>query len=125
IVFEHLLPGRHERTKSGWVVHRRWIFSVDDHGILCARQRARKMSRTWIRPATVVWLADRKIAIHRNQRDGRAYWLIPVSTPEPTRCNPPRFRQGARLGPPELERLAQFNQAEREAFVVECGDQVR
>jgi hypothetical protein len=41
IVLEHLLPNHlhFERLDTGWTVNRHWVFFVDRHGILRARQR--------------------------------------------------------------------------------------
>jgi hypothetical protein len=119
IVFEHLLPRFDQRPETGWMVNDRYVFFVDKHGFLRARQRVSTKRPAKVRRETGDWLADRKIGIYGDHRGAAAYWLVLVETPE--QAPRARYRQAARLDRGELERLAQLNLAEREAFVVEFG----
>lgn len=114
VVFDHLLPRRHERPEWGWVVNRHHEFHVDAHGLLRARQRRGRKRPVGIRAATVEWLADRKIVQYGKSV---AHWLVPLVAIEAQ--VPKHFRQAARLDRHELERLARLNAAERERYVVE------
>lgn len=119
LVFDHLLPGCHRRPDSGWTVNGRFVFFVDRHGFLRARQRVSTKRPAKVRRETVDWLADRKIGIYRSSDRLTAYWLELVGTAPWLREWQPRYRQAARLDPSELERFAQLNSAERDAYVID------